>query len=605
MEEPFRKRPRLSIFADEQADTDLDADLGALRYRNDNLLKLRFESIFEKYSHDFTGVGDEIDLVGGEIVVNNGHLESMEDETDTGETHDEDEKGKSFLRAMTEAPDGGDPYSNQEADNVITSIEGIAENAALSDDESSDYEPSDDEPSAESSEEDLLPQAKSRTPYFTPPDSQNLSLKRAASQASSSRARSHAYESDNDSLFEVREQQRSNSPDSLFEVRASTEAYINAAHQPLDPAGLGDDVDEKTILQKYGPEIGQEVLEMLRKTRNMAVEAHVEPAWRLPADLVPAKPLVSTRSASGSKTPSKPLLLSPGRGDMASSKYRGSVWRATTRQITPRIRQESQQRHVRIREESEDPLQDGFSSDHLEQAEDETHLKTEEDEDTDVVVWKSNRRNGRGNDEQVVQMKRGICFYCSRQWKTRNSVFNHWSSLVHKAEETGIWPDDVHDMVYIRDYWLSAPNAARGPRLGVGNLKRLVELHEGAGQSFDEIAESGLMRSKKTASQLKEVYVKYRKPRREKRKRQAREWSESELRTLDQLCQNPKSEVSTFPRAFENCSVTDVVDKLAEIWLAEFCSSGGEIAKRSESVEDGGEAEAAGKTPVVLVSSKG
>ncbi|KAK3899449.1 hypothetical protein C8A05DRAFT_46483 [Staphylotrichum tortipilum] len=40
-------------------------------------LKSAFENIFEKYERDFTGIGDEIDLRTGEIVVNNGHIESL------------------------------------------------------------------------------------------------------------------------------------------------------------------------------------------------------------------------------------------------------------------------------------------------------------------------------------------------------------------------------------------------------------------------------------------------------------------------------------------------------------------------------------------------
>lgn len=40
-------------------------------------LKSRFEDIFAKYEKDFTGIGDEIDLETGEVVVDNGHLSSM------------------------------------------------------------------------------------------------------------------------------------------------------------------------------------------------------------------------------------------------------------------------------------------------------------------------------------------------------------------------------------------------------------------------------------------------------------------------------------------------------------------------------------------------
>ncbi|KAI2622563.1 hypothetical protein GGR54DRAFT_599040 [Hypoxylon sp. NC1633] len=45
-------------------------------------LKSAFERIFEKYERDFTGVGDEIDLETGEVIVNNGHLQSLQDENE-------------------------------------------------------------------------------------------------------------------------------------------------------------------------------------------------------------------------------------------------------------------------------------------------------------------------------------------------------------------------------------------------------------------------------------------------------------------------------------------------------------------------------------------
>lgn len=61
-----------------------DPDLVHDRRRNDGRLKSRFEHIFAKYEKDFTGIGDEIDLDSGEVVVNNGHLQSMRHEVDPG-----------------------------------------------------------------------------------------------------------------------------------------------------------------------------------------------------------------------------------------------------------------------------------------------------------------------------------------------------------------------------------------------------------------------------------------------------------------------------------------------------------------------------------------
>ncbi|KAI9047851.1 hypothetical protein LZ554_008559 [Drepanopeziza brunnea f. sp. 'monogermtubi'] len=62
-----------------------DAELQQKRAQLDHKLKSTFESIFEKYERDFDGVGDEIDLETGEIVINNGHLLQMMDEQDAGD----------------------------------------------------------------------------------------------------------------------------------------------------------------------------------------------------------------------------------------------------------------------------------------------------------------------------------------------------------------------------------------------------------------------------------------------------------------------------------------------------------------------------------------
>lgn len=76
--EPPNKRRRIS-----QIDTP-DEELHQRRARNDLRLKSAFESIFDKYGKDFTGIGDEVDIDTGEIVVNHGHLSMMRHEKDPG-----------------------------------------------------------------------------------------------------------------------------------------------------------------------------------------------------------------------------------------------------------------------------------------------------------------------------------------------------------------------------------------------------------------------------------------------------------------------------------------------------------------------------------------
>ncbi|KAJ5371856.1 Centromere protein Scm3 N-terminal [Penicillium concentricum] len=78
------KRPCLSYTPDDE-EVPAEFDLPAARAQNDSRLKSLFEGIFAKYSQDFTGVGDEIDLQTGDIVVDNGHLLGMRAEDDAGD----------------------------------------------------------------------------------------------------------------------------------------------------------------------------------------------------------------------------------------------------------------------------------------------------------------------------------------------------------------------------------------------------------------------------------------------------------------------------------------------------------------------------------------
>lgn len=92
---------------EEESEEDPDTQLQHRRARLDYKLKSTFEAIFEKYGKDFDGLGDEIDLETGEIVVNNGHLTKMQDERDAGDTS----KARRALREFTaEAEDSPTSY---------------------------------------------------------------------------------------------------------------------------------------------------------------------------------------------------------------------------------------------------------------------------------------------------------------------------------------------------------------------------------------------------------------------------------------------------------------------------------------------------------------
>ena len=65
-----------------------NAELCEQRARNVRKLKSRFESIFDKYSKDFTGIGDIIDFKEDGIVVDNGHIRDWEHDKDPGYKHE-------------------------------------------------------------------------------------------------------------------------------------------------------------------------------------------------------------------------------------------------------------------------------------------------------------------------------------------------------------------------------------------------------------------------------------------------------------------------------------------------------------------------------------
>jgi hypothetical protein len=60
------------------------SSLAQKRYQNDLHLKGTLDHIYEKYSRDFSEVGDEVDIRTGEVIVNRGHMQRMQGETDTG-----------------------------------------------------------------------------------------------------------------------------------------------------------------------------------------------------------------------------------------------------------------------------------------------------------------------------------------------------------------------------------------------------------------------------------------------------------------------------------------------------------------------------------------
>lgn len=564
MDEPFPKRPRLSMFANQPSNAGLDDDLDTMRYRNDYLLKSRFESIFEKYSKDFDGIGDEIDLVSGRILVDNGHLKSMTTETDPG-IDKENERGKAFLRAMTEAPDSEDSDCNEDADNVLSSIEEIAENAVLA--------TSDNSMTPDDSEDELFRPLPSHTPLATPPDSRgNESLAKFDPVSLKS-------DSDTDSLFDVPVTQRDSSPDSLFEASSTADKVNHLDYRAKDSSLIastlsGEDREESVILAKYGPRVGYEVIDLLQRERENA-EAHIEPAWRIPSNVIPLK--ASTSPAIDQTPPDLPSLQRPQSledqkpFDLPPSIPPDSLWRAPRKRNPQKNAENIHRRRVLqlLRAESEDPLQDGFINTHAEDNNGEASASASEcGEETKRKQEKREISHTPPEDEpddEITALRQGRCIYCGQQYKTRAGVVSHWTNLVNRFLERDE-VDGVHDIPYILEYRQSTWRGQRKARLIVSDFRTMVELHEGAGLSFAEIADCGALRTRKAGPGLVQVYDRYRVAVDEK---EAKEWSSEELRTLNKLCEDPRRDVGTFSKLLKGRTETDIGGKMAEIWLRE------------------------------------
>lgn len=86
---------------DEEEYIEPELELQEIRDTHKERLKSRFEGIFAKYERDFTGVGDEIDIETGEIVVDNGHLANLQQELDSGAS-------SQFLKDFAENLEHGD-----------------------------------------------------------------------------------------------------------------------------------------------------------------------------------------------------------------------------------------------------------------------------------------------------------------------------------------------------------------------------------------------------------------------------------------------------------------------------------------------------------------
>lgn len=351
------KRPRLHFLA--SVSPDPDGELAIARARNDGLLKTRWEHIFARYEKDFEGVGDEISMWDDEIVVDNGHIKSMHNAQDTGVTRLTGQDatslsrydGRRLLRAMTVAPseNSQDSASDDDADDILQSIETIADNIVMDD---------------ESSDDDLFD--------VQPSTSTLLHIHRSRHRVKSEEVETKS-ESDDDSLFDTRPVIRSPSIDDLF----CTRSPVNHPSDPVSHETWNGRIKEaentpETSFSPMPPKdaihrdlIREEVRKALEE-ENQAQEAQIEPAWRIPVRLIPRR---TSHSASVSlpappaRKTQTPIQETPIPDEELIDDSEQSLWKVPARTRRSRREVAVERNLKRLRAESEDPLQDGFTSD--------------------------------------------------------------------------------------------------------------------------------------------------------------------------------------------------------------------------------------------------
>lgn len=96
-----------------------NVDVGWAREESKARLKSTLEDVIDKYSRDFTDIGDEIDMETGDIVVDNGHLSGMRHEVDPGLTRTTRDARNSML--STTSQEGG-------SEDELTSLSEVSSN---------------------------------------------------------------------------------------------------------------------------------------------------------------------------------------------------------------------------------------------------------------------------------------------------------------------------------------------------------------------------------------------------------------------------------------------------------------------------------------------
>lgn len=235
---------------DEEERYDPHTELQQRRAELDHRLKHTFEDIFAKYERDFDGIGDEIDLATGEIVVNNGHLIEMMNERDAG-----------LRKARREVIDDSEEQDSAEEEDESLVDEEDEEEEEENDGDELGEEEEDDDDEDEQDEED--------TTTGESMDDDDLIL-RGFTQANRFMQASPE--------LGLPEETYDHPPIPRAEPKSKPRRSLQADALPT----------HSDILAQFGPQLGPQIVGYIAQ-QEQARESHIEPAWRVPD--IPSAPL--------------------------------------------------------------------------------------------------------------------------------------------------------------------------------------------------------------------------------------------------------------------------------------------------------------------------
>lgn len=300
--------------AEEEYEYDEDQEFLHQRAQLDHKLKRKYESIFEKYERDFDGVGDVINLYTGQLEIDNGHLETMMDEKDSGRRSlKQGLNGRTFAVSDSHESEEGveEEIMNSTASNSISGEEESNDLGALDGYDSEDQE-------QEGTEDDDGDELEDDGASDASMDDDDLILRGFTQAKRFIQAPS-------------RRPQRSE-----IKPRPSVRISAFARHSQHNVQPYHAD-----ILEQFGPDIGPHIALYVAQQEQASRESHIEPAWRVPQ--LPEK----AKYPPSSKLPPHSKLYEPSPSPEAEE----SLWALPSRKIGNRhgVSQDPSSRTTRVR----------------------------------------------------------------------------------------------------------------------------------------------------------------------------------------------------------------------------------------------------------------